>query len=66
MSGPTLGLTRAEYLRKAAQHDNAAYLAFSSVVLPPSDPEMAARLWKRRDEYFELARATPAPERTEP
>mgnify|MGYP001573285343 CR=1 FL=1 len=50
----TLGLTRAEYLRKAEQHDSAGWLALSNV-LTPSDPELAARLWKRRDEYFALA-----------
>ncbi len=50
--------TREEALRKAEQHDNAAYLAFSDV-LTPSDPVLAKKLWQRRDEYYALAKILP-------
>ena len=59
-------MSREELWRKAEQHDNAAFLAMSDFC-GPSDPERAARLWKRRDEYYAMAEALPArPPSSEP
>lgn len=51
-------LTREQLLRKAEQHDNAGFLALSSVT-KPSDPDLAAKLWARRDQYLDRARNIP-------